>query len=194
MSAPINLQVGKRVERTRKETHLDTIWYEIDMLEHCYTTLRDAPPPVTDPNWNLLIEGFLLHFRNLIQFYAGNENRHKRHGNDLSTFEPEVWAGRPLTPEEVDATRAPGAKLDDALSDKISVCLQHCTRERAETLTDWDIAQMFTEIDQINSVFKKSFPRAPGIGKVGGGPLNAIASSHPSTISFSTATVKKLGE
>jgi hypothetical protein len=196
MSTPIILKVGQRVERTRKESHLDTIWYEIDMLEYCHKTLRDSPPPTTDPSWNLLIEGFLLHFRNLIQFYGGNENRHRRHGNDLSTLQPEVWAGRPLVQneqQEVDAMRTPGAALDNAFSDKISVCLQHCTVQRAETLTDWDVAQMFADIDNINAVFKKSFPRAPGlVAKVGGGALNAIASSHSSTVSFSTTTVTKL--
>jgi hypothetical protein len=136
MSTPTTPNAGQRVERTRKESHLDTIWHEIDMLEHCHKILRDSPPPATDPCRNLLIEGFLLHFRNLIQFYSGNEHRHKRNKNDLSTLEPAVWAGRALTPEEekeVDAMRAPGKALDDTFSDKVSVCLQHCTIERAES-------------------------------------------------------------
>jgi len=47
-------------KRTRKETHLDTIWYEIDMLEYCSDVLFNSPPPTNDPYWNLLIEGFLL--------------------------------------------------------------------------------------------------------------------------------------
>jgi hypothetical protein len=71
------------VERKRKESHQDTIWYEIDMLEYCYAVLEKNPPAITNARWNLLVEGFLLHYRNLIQFFGGNAERHRRHGNDL---------------------------------------------------------------------------------------------------------------
>lgn len=104
-------------ERTSKDSHLDTIWYEIDMLEFSYKEFQQNTPKPQSPQWNLLIEGFLLHYRNLIQFFAGSENRHKRYkGNDLSTFDPQPWAGRQLTKEEIDSMRVPGDKLDKAYS------------------------------------------------------------------------------
>src|ERR1700680_1311205 len=85
-------------ERTSKNTHLDTIWYEMDMLEFSYQDFMKKTPPQQSPRWNLLIEGFLLHYRNLIQFFSGNENRHKRFkGNDLCTFDPMPWENRQLT-------------------------------------------------------------------------------------------------
>ena len=84
-------------ERTSKETHLETIWYEMDMLvEFSYGREfeKKAFAPQS-PQWNLLIEGFLLHYRNLIQFFSGSEERHKRYkGNDLSTFDPAPWGQR----------------------------------------------------------------------------------------------------
>jgi hypothetical protein len=66
-------------ERTSKDTHLDTIWYEMDMLEFSYKEFKQKTPPQQSPQWNLLIEGFLLHYRNLIQFFSGSEERHKRY-------------------------------------------------------------------------------------------------------------------
>ncbi len=178
-------------ERTRKETHLDTIWYEIDMLEYCTGVLFNSPPPTNDPYWNLLIEGFLLHYRNLIQFFGGNEQRHRRYGNDLSTFASEVWADRALEPEEIDALRTPGGKLDDEFSAKISVCLQHCTRERVETLTDWDIRGMYERLIALIAAFTKSFPRRSGFIKVAASDLRSTSSSSPAVISYGTTTVTK---
>jgi len=109
---------------------------------------------------NLLIEGFLLHYRNLIQFFSGNEDRHKRYkGNDLSTFDPTPWRNRPLTKEETDAIKTPGEKLDQTYSNKISTLLQHCTVRRIEPLQGWEMEQMYSELLPIASTFAKSFPR-----------------------------------
>jgi hypothetical protein len=178
-------------ERTRKETHLDTMWYEIDMLEHCVGVLLNDAPRTSDPYWNLLIEGFLLHYRNLIQFFGGNEQRHRRHRNDLSTFAPAVWAERLVEAKELDALRTPGVKLDNEFSNKISVCLQHCTRERAETLTDWNIPDMYERLAPLIATFKRAFPRRPGFKKVALSDLQSPSSSSPAAISYSTATVAK---
>jgi hypothetical protein len=147
-------------ERTSKETHLDTIWYEMDMLEFSYQEFTKNTPAQQSPHWNLLIEGFLLHYRNLIQFLSGSEERHKRYkGNDLSTFDPMTWAKRKLTKEEIDAIKIPGEKLDQKYSNKISNLLQHCTVVRIEPLQGWEMEKMYREIEPIISAFAKSFPR-----------------------------------
>jgi hypothetical protein len=147
-------------ERTSKNTHLDTIWYEMDMLEFSYQDFMKKTPPQQSPHWNLLIEGFLLHYRNLIQFSSGNENRHKRFkGNDLSTFDPMPWANRQLTKEEIDAIKVPGEKLDQTYSNKISILLQHCTVKRIEPLQGWEMEQMYGEIAPVMGAIAKFFPR-----------------------------------
>ena len=138
-----------------------------------------------------MIEGFLLHYRNLIQFFGGNEQRHRRHRNDLSMFAPEVWANRALAPEEIEALKTPGKQLDDEFSDKISVCLQHCTRERAETLTDWNIKDMYERLTALVAVFTKSFPRRPGFIRVAASDLRSTSSSSPAVISYGTTTGTK---
>jgi hypothetical protein len=178
-------------ERTRKETHLDTIWYEIDMLEYCFQILTGNPPKTSTPEWNLLIEAYLLHYRNLIQFLGGNEQRHKRHKNDLSTFAPEKWAKRQLTKEEQDALVIPGQKLDDEFSDRISVCLQHCTVERADQLIDWDIVGMQGKIESAITAFKTSFPRQGGYNRVPSESLTATTSSYPVTSFYIPQNPKK---
>src|ERR1019366_3918501 len=146
-------------ERTSKDTHLETIWYEMDMLEFSYREFMKKTAPQQSPYWNLLIEGFLLHYRNLIQFFSGSEDRHRRYkGNDLSTFDPTPWGNRQLTKEEVAAIKSPGERLDQTYSNEISNLLQHCTVKRIEPLQGWEIEQMYGEVAPIMSAFAKSFP------------------------------------
>ncbi len=163
------------------------------MLAYCFEGLMTNPPKTTDPKWNLLIEGFLLHYRNLIQFFGGNSERHRRHGNDLSTFAPSVWVGRSVGEEEITSLR--DAKLDSEFSDRISVCLQHCTVERAEQLMDWDIKNMHQRLTPLIESFKKAFPRQPGVVRVASSSLEATTSSHPVTVGpfdlFGTSSVQK---
>lgn len=155
-------------ERTSKETHLDTIWYEMDMLEFSYREFTERTPQPKNPQWNLLIESFLLHYRNLIQFFSGSEDRHKRYkGNDLSTFDPMFWGKRQLTKEEIEAIRLPGEKLDQEHSNKISNLLQHCTVVRVEPLQGWELEKMYAKIEPIMSAFAKSFPRGSGNAEAG---------------------------
>jgi hypothetical protein len=82
--------------------------------------------------------------------------------------------------------RDPGTILDDLYSDKISVCLQHCTRERAESLIDWNIKQMYEGISPLIAAFKASFSREPGVVRVAGESLNRTTSSHSITTPFTS--------
>ncbi len=147
-------------QRTSKDSHLDTVWYEMDMLEFSYREFTNNRRPPQGPEWNLLIEGFLLHYRNLIQFFAGSEQRHRRYkGNDLSTFDPILWAGRVLTVDEIAGIKDPGTILDDMYSNKISNLLQHCTIRRVDPLQGWEMDTMYSEIQPIMGAFARAFPR-----------------------------------
>src|SRR5438874_13489068 len=75
-----------RYERTRKESPLETIYYEIDMSEFAFGKLG-AHSGGAGPEWNLLIEGFFMHYRNAISFFSGKKHR----AGDISTKEPEVF-------------------------------------------------------------------------------------------------------
>jgi hypothetical protein len=64
-----------REQGDRKGSHLDTIHYEIDMLEYAFAKSKSA---LTPPELNMTIESFLLHYRNLIEFFSGAKHREKR--------------------------------------------------------------------------------------------------------------------
>jgi hypothetical protein len=84
--------------RPDKDSHLDTILYEIDMLRHCANTLaaKEARQPDSEEalgEYNLGIDGFLIHLRNLIAFFT---TKHSLKRSDLRLDRPEVWCGKPL--------------------------------------------------------------------------------------------------
>src|SRR5262249_52025301 len=116
------------------------------------------PPAPMSPDWNLLIEGFLLHYRNLIQFFSGNERKHRR-GSDLSFVEPDIWAGRVLQSSEIDAIRRPARELEDKYWEDISQFLQHCTVRRYKDSKEWNLSEMYGCITGIIQCFAQSFPR-----------------------------------
>ena len=55
--------------RRPKESHRDTVTYEIEMLDFCLQSLTGKH--YRDGNEQALyLEGFLLHYRNLIRFFS----------------------------------------------------------------------------------------------------------------------------
>ena len=148
--------------RRPKESHRDTVTYEIDMLDFCIMRLTDRPKSWDQPDEYAYIETFLLHYRNLIRFFSGKNHHRTNEAEDLSTANPAVWAGRPLTEAEINAIRKPAEALDDAhLFIDISQYIQHCTDRRAREDRGWDAVQMYQEIDPIISEFERFFPRPP---------------------------------
>lgn len=150
-----------RYERSRKKSQLATIWYEISMLGFTHSILIKQQE-MSEPENNLYIEGFLLHYRNLIQFFSGTPGKHRKGGNgkaaDLSTHAPEIWAKRRLTDDEIANIQTPARKLEDKYWEDISQFLQHCTERRFVEFHDWNLDEMFDELDSIVSSFHKSFP------------------------------------
>jgi hypothetical protein len=141
--------------RRAKESHRDTISYEIDMLGFCAQAVS-RKHPATEDQW-VYLECFLLHYRNLIRVFS-RENHDERRG-DLSTANVEAWLGRDLIPEEHVAIRIPARRLDEAYHREISKYLQHCTRLRHDVGRGWDVELMFEEIRPIITAFETAFPR-----------------------------------
>jgi len=52
--------------RTEKESHLDTIHYELSMLNFCGEQLDKLSR--ADHSFNAFLECFLLHYRNVMEF------------------------------------------------------------------------------------------------------------------------------
>lgn len=134
------------VSRRRKLDHLETIFYESDMLDYCFQQLLKGKF-VDERDYFLCIEGFLLHFRNLIEFF-GNDH-------DLKAGEPEVWSPKELTDAELASIQ--DAKLNKRYNGQISQYLSHCTKSRADRDRDWDHIGMYEEIKPLLQNMRKLF-------------------------------------
>jgi hypothetical protein len=148
-------QMSTIYERTEKESYLDIIYYEWNMLNFAFEHFKLGKSRFSQPQWNLLIEGFLLHYRNLIRFFSGKE--HRTHKGDLSTMHSEIWANRNLTEDETQRIKVPALALDAEYHSKISKYLQHCTIDRI-TPAEWDLERMHAHLGPIFKVFEHAFP------------------------------------
>ncbi|HEX6502419.1 MAG TPA: hypothetical protein VF011_04175 [Terriglobales bacterium] len=95
-----------------------------------------------------MLEAFLLHYRNLIEFFGSK--------GDLKVSEPDVWSPRALKGDELKTIS------DRALCKKyrgpISAYLQHCTKKRAQLDRSWNVVEMYREISQLIAKFRAIFP------------------------------------
>ena len=71
------------------------------MLEYSFSRLAGQPEL---PETNMAVECFLLHYRNLIEFFSGAKHRK---GSDISVADPGVWGRRTLTPAELNSLQTP---------------------------------------------------------------------------------------
>jgi hypothetical protein len=149
-------------ERSEKKSHLDTVWYEIAMLGFCYGELKKRTE-VSEPERNLLIEGTLLHYRNLLEFFSGAKHRSAKNGKpaDISTANPQAWAHRGLTAEELSKIQAPARLLEAKYFEELSQFLQHCTERRFIDSKQWDLDAMMAEIKLIVRAFRETFLTKP---------------------------------
>ncbi len=157
------------VSRPKKFEHLDTILYEIDMLNFCYGQLCEGKWADTR-SYYLCIEGFLLHYRNLSDFFGDHHN--------LKAGEPDAWSPKTLTSDEVASIQ--DRKPYDHYSGQISQYLSHCTKSRANRDRDWEHIRMYNEIKPSLEKFRRLFPSRQL-------PLRAV--ELLSAESISTATV-----
>src|ERR1700693_1351059 len=142
----------QKYERSRKSSHLDTVHYEIDMLEYSFSRVAGQREL---PEANMAVQCFLLHYRNLIEFFSGAKHRK---GSDISVADPGVWAGRTLTPAELNSLQTPAQKLCDDYWTEVSQFLQHCTERRYKELKEWNLEEMMDKLSPVLASFKKLFP------------------------------------
>lgn len=149
-----------RYERSRKASHLDTVHYEVDMLEYALEKLRvETALPI--PEQNMILECFLLHYRNLLEFFSGEKHRIGKKGRtaDISVAHPKTWCGRDLSTPEAETLSSTAKQLLQKHFEDISQFLQHCTERRFSEPRDWDPQQMWDELKPTLEFFRKTFPR-----------------------------------
>jgi hypothetical protein len=144
---------GTSMYSRSKESKLDTIGYEIEMLRYCREQIQAEPSPPETSATILAIEGFLLHFRNLIRFFSGKRPR----PYDLSTADPEAWAGRPLNEDEIMLFQVAAESIDEEYYQAISKYLQHCTALAQKAEREWNFEGMFEEIAPLIREFERRF-------------------------------------
>jgi hypothetical protein len=153
--------------RTEKESHLDTIHYELSMLNYCGGQLDKLSRAGQRALFNAFLECFLLHYRNVMRFLSGNHHwKAKKPGetSDLSTADPKPWAGRELSLEELAEIQSPAKTIDDKYFQDISQYLQHCTERRFAEGRFWKYGEMFAELRPAVQAFLRRFPIRRGSG------------------------------
>jgi|SRR6516162_3456582 hypothetical protein len=149
--------------------HLETIIYEIDMLDYCFDRLR-RPWLERGKEYNLCLEGFLLHYRNLIEFFAS-------HVGDPKAGAPKGWSPRRLSPVEFDSIQNKAIKKHYG---PISSYLSHCDRIRKEEGKYWRYVEMYEEIKPFLESLRKLFPSVPRPPVATLGPEGASTASGSS--------------
>jgi hypothetical protein len=156
------------VSRPRKLNHVETILYEMDMLDFCFRRLRERKGAGAD--YNLCIEGFLLHYRNLIQFFGNHMG--------LKAGKPEEWSLQRRLSDAETAT-IQDASLLKQYDGPISIYLCHCTPKRAERDIEWRYIQMYERIAPLLANFRNLFPPQSH------SPRDVFAADAASTVTMS---------
>jgi hypothetical protein len=170
--------------RSEKESHLDTIHYEIAMLNSCGLQLDKLSPENQKAHFNAFLECFLIHYRNLVEFFSGNHHRRAKRPegtNDLSTADSNPWAGRTLSAAELAEFHTPAKDLDDRYFLDISQYLQHCPERRFSENKFWCYREMYSELQPVIATFVKAFP---GGTKAKRSPSAISDGSSTATIEF----------
>jgi hypothetical protein len=133
------------VSRPGKLSHSQTILYEIDLFRYAANKLKEDKWQSEIDKW-VYLEAFLLHFRNLIEFF-GNADSRQDTLSILRTdrFWPDL-ANRP----DAELAQMPRPELWEIYEgkgnpEKISKYLQHCTEQRIDP-KNWEIGEMFNEL------------------------------------------------
>jgi hypothetical protein len=154
------------VRRIDKAEHFQTVLYEIDILRFSFSQLVTPPDTARDADVWAYLESFLVHYRNLLDFFGKPPSRN----TDLAIRNPEaIWsveaglADRRPAEEPLERMRALGRTLwekyedPDKRADTISRYLQHCTTFRISP-KQWFPVEMMHEISEALDILERHLP------------------------------------
>lgn len=143
--------------RRTKENDAQTLLYEIDMLRFSRNRLLSPQSWWAELDEWLYLEDFLLHYRNLIEFF-GKPNPGK---GDLSILRPElIWPNHIPNKADLDSMTKPDLweKYDTRDNDEaISKYLHHCTRQRTAAKR-WVVKAMYEDLLPVIEKFERLLP------------------------------------
>jgi hypothetical protein len=144
--------------------HIDTVFYEIDMLRFSAERLREGNWQHPRDAW-IYLETFLLHYRNLIEFLGGRVPKPNPNRPD-TLHVTTIWKLTNL-PEPINLAEiyTEGANLwkryepsDEDGGGRISQYLQHPTEKRIDP-KNWPISVMNGQIEPLLAELEKHIPR-----------------------------------
>lgn len=142
-------------ERPDREDNAQIVLYEIDLLR--FSKERLGASSTKGDEW-VFLEDFLLHYRNLIEFFG----KQRLGDGDLSILRPErIWPGRVPNKDVLDSMTRPDLweKYDTRDNDEaISKYLHHCTEQRVEPRPPWQVNCMYEELRPIIEKFESLLP------------------------------------
>jgi hypothetical protein len=143
--------------RPAKEDHAQTVLYEIDMLRFARGRLEASS---TEGDEWVYLEDFLLHYRNLIEFF-GKPLQKKENGH-LSILRSErIGPGHLPDKAVLDSMTRPDLweKYDTWDNpESISKYLHHYTEQRAEARPPWLVNAMYEELRPTIETFESLLP------------------------------------
>ncbi|HZI57916.1 MAG TPA: hypothetical protein VFF39_14135 [Verrucomicrobiae bacterium] len=140
--------------RPDKLEDYETVLYEIDMLRFTKDRLMSADPFKSEGEEWVYLEAFLLHFRNLIEFFRGKSSR----TDDLSIAQPDVWPNQKTPTVDLTPLNRPDlwTKYEE-IPERISKYLQHCTKQRV-IKKKWDVQAMYEDLRPVLEKFEALLP------------------------------------
>jgi hypothetical protein len=144
--------------RRDKKNDAQTVLYEIDLLRFARDRLFSPPETWTERDEWVYLEAFLLHYRNLIEFFG---KEHLADG-DLSIRNPRrIWIDREPDKADLEFMTRPDLRKkydmrDDCMA--ISKYLHHCTEQRAIARPPWYVKAMYEELQPVIERFESLLP------------------------------------
>jgi hypothetical protein len=163
---PVNLRVDgvlsvkgesmthKLHSRPDKLDDAQTVLYEIDMLRLSKNRLDEGKFQSDADEW-IYLEAFLLHFRNLIEFFRGKISRDTLTISRPSDFLVKTPDVSKLVRPDLWAKYEERKKTEE--NDKISRYLQHCTKQRV-IKKKWNVEEMYSELKPLIEKFESLLP------------------------------------
>lgn len=138
---------NKTIEELRKAS--DAFYYEIWMFNKMVEFLLTQPPHPGNPQYNALVESFVQHMRNLIEFFYPSEKVHPDTIIAADFFSnPSQW--RRKWPDLIKTANLRANKL-----------LAHLTYDRIKDNKEWEYGKIREIREHLNGLFKKWFKDVP---------------------------------
>jgi len=136
---PVEISSSPEVENAR-----NVVLYEIEMLKYASSQIDGASSPQAR---NMALEVFLLHFRNLLEFFTD------RFPPSLSIRRPAAWIERQPEESELKRIQEMAQPLYVRWWRDISHHLHHMSAARLSTKPNWPYREMRAELEPVISAF-----------------------------------------